>query len=148
MIKVWNTKMLIVNVHTDKWPDCDLQRTDPPLVREGALQTGQHIPDPNSWKGSNIWSNIHKVGSTPIHTDFDSDLSSERTPHKDRTTNSRPKLLKRKQYLVKRSQSGIDTKTYWMTDWLTDWLWAVKWLWLWRTYGRREYYPFLVFATT
>jgi hypothetical protein len=53
-------------------------------------------------------------------------LSAERAPHKDRTTNSRPKLLKRKRYLVKRPQSGLDTKTYWLTDWPT----AVKWLWL------------------
>jgi hypothetical protein len=29
----------------------------------------QQIPDPNSWKASNIWSNVHKVGSTPRHTD-------------------------------------------------------------------------------
>jgi hypothetical protein len=42
-------------------------------------------------------------------------LSSERVPQRDRTTNSRPKLLKRKQYLVKRPQSGLDTKTYWLT---------------------------------
>jgi hypothetical protein len=53
-------------------------------------------------------------------------LSSERAPHRDRKTNSRPKLLKRKQYLVKRPQSGLNTKTYWLTDWLS----AVKWLWL------------------
>jgi hypothetical protein len=39
-------------------------------------------------------------------------LLSERELHRDRTTNSRPKLLKRKQYLVKRPQSGLDTKTY------------------------------------
>jgi hypothetical protein len=54
-------------------------------------------------------------------------LSSERAPHRDRTTNSRPKILKRKQYLVKRPQSGLDTKTYWLTDWLS----AVNLLWLW-----------------
>jgi hypothetical protein len=40
---------------------------------------------------------------------------SARVPHRDRTTNSRPELLKRKQYLVKRPQSGLDTKTYWPT---------------------------------
>jgi hypothetical protein len=39
-------------------------------------------------------------------------LSSERAPHRHRTTNSRPKLLKRKRYLVKRPQSGLDIKTY------------------------------------
>jgi hypothetical protein len=33
-------------------------------------------------------------------------------PHRDRTTNPRPKLLKRKQYLVIRPQSGLATKTY------------------------------------
>jgi hypothetical protein len=42
-------------------------------------------------------------------------FSSERAPHRDKTTNSRPKHLKRKQYLVKRPQSGLDTKTYWLT---------------------------------
>jgi hypothetical protein len=46
-------------------------------------------------------------------------LSSERAPHRDTTTNSRPKLLQRKQYLVKRPQSGLDTKTYWLTDEVT-----------------------------
>jgi hypothetical protein len=51
--------------------DCDLQRTDPASRRRGCLtETGQQIPDPNPWKGSNIWSNIHKVGSTPRHTDW------------------------------------------------------------------------------
>jgi hypothetical protein len=53
-------------------------------------------------------------------------FSSERAPHRDRTTNSRPKLLKRKQYLVKCPQSWLDTKTFWLTDWLR----AVKWLWV------------------
>jgi hypothetical protein len=42
-------------------------------------------------------------------------LSSERAPYRDRTRNSRPKLLKRKQYVVKRPQSGLDTKTHWLT---------------------------------
>jgi hypothetical protein len=42
-------------------------------------------------------------------------LSSKRAPHRDRTRNSRPKHLKRKQYLVKRPQSGLDAKTYWLT---------------------------------
>jgi hypothetical protein len=46
-------------------------------------------------------------------------LSSERAPHKDNTTHFRPKHLKRKQHLVKRPQSGLDTRTYWLTDWLT-----------------------------
>jgi hypothetical protein len=41
-----------------------------------------------------------------------SGLMSERTHHKDRTTDFRPKFLKRKQYLVKHPQSGLDTKTY------------------------------------
>jgi hypothetical protein len=39
-------------------------------------------------------------------------LSSERAPHRDRRTNSRHKHLKRKKYLVKRPQSGLDVKTY------------------------------------
>jgi hypothetical protein len=39
-------------------------------------ETGQQIPYPNSWKGSNIWSNIHKVDSTPRHTDSDSESRS------------------------------------------------------------------------
>jgi hypothetical protein len=56
-------------------------------------------------------------------------LSSERAPHSERTTNFRPKLLKRKQYLVKRPQNGLDTKTYWLTGWLS----AVKWLCLWKS---------------
>jgi hypothetical protein len=41
-------------------------------------------------------------------------LSSETAPQRDKTTNSRPKHLKRKQYLVKRPQSGLDAKTYWL----------------------------------
>jgi hypothetical protein len=32
-------------------------------------KTGQQIPDPNSQKGSNICSKVHKVGSTPSHSD-------------------------------------------------------------------------------
>jgi hypothetical protein len=39
-------------------------------------------------------------------------LTSERASHRDRTTNSRPKLLKRKKYLVEHPQSALDTKTY------------------------------------
>jgi hypothetical protein len=39
-----------------------------PLVREDAQQ--QQIPDQNTWIGSNVWSNVHKVGSTPRHTDW------------------------------------------------------------------------------
>jgi hypothetical protein len=39
-------------------------------------------------------------------------LSSERASHRDRTTNSRPRLLKKKQYLVKRPRNGLDTKTF------------------------------------
>jgi hypothetical protein len=46
-------------------------------------------------------------------------LSSDRARHRDRTTNSRPELLKRKHYLVKHRQIGLDTKTFWLTDWLT-----------------------------
>jgi hypothetical protein len=46
-------------------------------------------------------------------------LSSEREPHRDKTTNFRSKHLKGKQYLVNRSQSELDTKTYWQTDRLT-----------------------------
>jgi hypothetical protein len=50
-----------------------------------------------------------------VHTDswLDRDLSSERAPHRDRATNSILKLLKRKNYLVKRPQSWLDP------DWLT-----------------------------
>jgi hypothetical protein len=33
-------------------------------------ETEQQIPDPNSWKGSNIWSKVHKLGSTPRHTEW------------------------------------------------------------------------------
>jgi hypothetical protein len=129
-----------------------LQIADPSSHQRGRpTETGKQIPDPNSWKGSNIWSNVHKVRSKPRHIDrlsavkwlwlWKSSLSSERAPHRGRTTNSRPKLLKRKQHLVKCPQSGLDTKTYWLTDWLTvsrkvtltlkQWLSAVKWLWLW-----------------
>jgi hypothetical protein len=35
-----------------------------------------------------------------------------RALHGDKTTNFRPKHLKRKQYLVKHPQSGLDSKTY------------------------------------
>jgi hypothetical protein len=59
--------MLIVNVHTDKRLDCDLQRTDPACC--------------------------------------------QRECPTDRTTN----FLKEKQYLIKHPQSGLDTKTYWLT---------------------------------
>jgi hypothetical protein len=73
MVNVWNTKMLIllVNVYTDKWLYCDIQMTDPVShQRRHPIQMGQQIPDPNPWKESNIWSNVHKVGSTPRHTDW------------------------------------------------------------------------------
>jgi hypothetical protein len=61
----------MVNVHTDKLLDCDLQRTDPASRQGGRpTETIQQISDPNTWKGSNIWSNIHKVGSTPRQTDW------------------------------------------------------------------------------
>jgi hypothetical protein len=43
-------------------------------------------------------------------------ISSNGAPYRYRTTNSRPKLLKRKHYLVKCPQSGLNTKTYWLTD--------------------------------
>jgi hypothetical protein len=168
---------------------------DPASRQRGRpTETRQQIPDPNSWKGSNmwsnvqnswrgsnIWSNVHKLGSTPRHTDClpsysDSetrpivkegasqsqdnrfqtetlekeaisgqtsttwarhqdiltvcqvtlslrhDLSSKRVPHRDRT-NSRAKLLKRKQYLVTSPRVGSTPRH-------TDWLSAVKWLWL------------------
>jgi hypothetical protein len=39
------------------------------LQRGRPTETGQQILDPNSWKRGNIWSNVHKVGSTPRHTD-------------------------------------------------------------------------------
>jgi hypothetical protein len=50
-------------------------------------------------------------------------ILSERAPHRDKTTNSRLKHLRRKQYLVKRPQSGLDTKTYWMSAVIEHWLW-------------------------
>jgi hypothetical protein len=43
-------------------------------------------------------------------------LSSERAPHTDKARHFRPKHLKRKQYLVKRPQSGSTPRH---TDWLT-----------------------------
>jgi hypothetical protein len=47
------------------------QMTDPSSrQRESSTETRQQIPDLNTWKGSNIWSNVHKVGSTPRHTDW------------------------------------------------------------------------------
>jgi hypothetical protein len=59
------------NLHTKKWLDCELQRPDPDSRQRGRpRETGQQIPDRNSWKGSNIWSNVHKVDSTPRHTDW------------------------------------------------------------------------------
>jgi hypothetical protein len=116
-----------VNVHTDKLPYCDLQRTDPASRQRGRpTETGQQIPDPNSWKGSNIWSKVHNVGSTPRHTLSDYDLSLERAPHRDRTTHSRRKLLKGSN-MCQTSTKWARHKTYWLTDWMS----AVKWLWLW-----------------
>jgi hypothetical protein len=51
--------------------ESDLQRTDPACRQRGRhTVTEQQIPDPNSWKESNIWSNVHKVGSTRRHTDW------------------------------------------------------------------------------
>jgi hypothetical protein len=86
-----------------------------------------------SSKGSNIWS---KMGSIPRHTDWlppvkslwlrkdRRGLSSERAPHRDRTTNSRPKHLKN-------AISGqMSTKWARSQDILTDWLPPVKSLWL------------------
>jgi hypothetical protein len=71
MVKDWNTRLLIVNVLIDKWLDWDLQRTDPASRQTGHLtKTGQQILDQNPWIGSNIWSKVHKVGSTPRHTDW------------------------------------------------------------------------------
>jgi hypothetical protein len=59
------------NVHRDKWLDCDLQRTDPASRQRGRpTETGQQIPDPDSRKGSNIWSKVHKVDSIPRHIDW------------------------------------------------------------------------------
>jgi hypothetical protein len=47
------------------------QMTDPASRQRGrSAETGHQIPDPNSWEGSNIWSNVHKVSSTPRHTDW------------------------------------------------------------------------------
>jgi hypothetical protein len=61
----------------------------------------------------------HKnVNSKCTHRRLECDLqrtdpaSRQRGHSKEMTTNSRPKLLKRKQNLVKRPQSGLDTKTY------------------------------------
>jgi hypothetical protein len=65
----------------------------------------------------------HRQMNRPWLTKVRPGLSSERALHRDRTTNCRLKLLKGKQYLVKRPQNGLDTKTYWPS--------AVKWFWLW-----------------
>jgi hypothetical protein len=54
-----------------KWPWIELQRTDLVSHQRGRpTETGQQIPYPNSWKGSNIWSNVHRVGLTPRLTDW------------------------------------------------------------------------------
>jgi hypothetical protein len=53
---------------TSEWLHCKLETR--PLVREGPHRDRTKIPDQNSWKGSKIWSNVHKVGSTPRHTDW------------------------------------------------------------------------------
>jgi hypothetical protein len=97
-----------------------------PLVREGAPQRQDNKfqnqalkKEAISGKTSTKWARAktywlivcHKVNLTLRHG-----LSSERAPHRDRTTNSRPKHLKRKQYLFRRPQSGLDTRH---ADWLT-----------------------------
>jgi hypothetical protein len=106
-----------------------------PSSRQRGLPTDTRpqISNSNILTGSNIWSQIPQGCSIPRHTDWltvsrkvtstSSDrlytknrpgLSSERAPHRDRTTNSRHKLLIRKKYPVKRPQSGLDTKTCWL----------------------------------
>jgi hypothetical protein len=127
------------HTHTDKWLDCDLQRTDPASRQRGRpTETRQQIPDPNSWKGSNIWSNVHKVGSTPRHTDWLTDWLSavvtltltielQRT---DPASRQRGRPTETRQQISdpnteKEAISG-QTSTKWarhqdiLTDWLTD----------------------------
>jgi hypothetical protein len=61
----------LVKTHTDKWLDCDLQRTDPASrQRRRSTEIGHQIPDSNSWEGNNIWSNVHKVGLIPRYADW------------------------------------------------------------------------------
>jgi hypothetical protein len=49
--KVLKTKMYIVNVHTDKLLDCDLQRTDPASHQRGRpTETRQQISGQTSTK--------------------------------------------------------------------------------------------------
>jgi hypothetical protein len=106
-----------------------LKRTDQvSRQRGGPTETGQHISDRNTWKEaissqtSTKWARHQDVLTEWLSavkwvwfTKNRLGLSSERAPHRDRTTNSRPKLLKRMQYLVKRPQSWLDIKTYWLT---------------------------------
>jgi hypothetical protein len=93
-----------------------------PLVREGApqrqneFQTQTIEKEAISGQTSTKWARHQDIltVSLKVALSLRHDLSSERAPHRDRA-NSRPKLLKRKQYLVKRPQSGLDTKIYWLT---------------------------------
>jgi hypothetical protein len=62
LCKIWG-------FHTCEYSHCAL--ADPASRQRGRpTETGQQIPDTNSRKGSNISSNVHKVCSTPRHTDW------------------------------------------------------------------------------
>jgi hypothetical protein len=104
------------------------QMTDPASRQRGrSTETGQQIPDPNSWEGSNIWSNAHKVGSTPRHTDRRVTLTltykGQTRPLVREGSPQRQDNKLQTQTLEKEALSG-QTSTKWARhqDWLTDWL--------------------------
>jgi hypothetical protein len=68
--KAWNTKILIVNADTDKLLECDLQRRRGLSSERAPHRQDNKFQTLNSWKGSNIWWNVQKLGSTPRHTDW------------------------------------------------------------------------------
>jgi hypothetical protein len=64
----------------------------------------------------NVWNTEILIVNVQTDKWLDYDLQrTERGRPSERTENSRTKLLKRKKYLVKRPQSGLNTKTYWLT---------------------------------
>jgi hypothetical protein len=70
---IWSNVRKVVSSprHTD-WLTVSRKLTLTLTSRQRGRPTeeGQQIPDPNSWKRNNVWSNVHKVGSTPRHTDW------------------------------------------------------------------------------